>query len=135
MEAVSSKDNCLEPVDSKDIGKNKNKDFIGTWKCFCCDLEEHYNYKGTKPPFAKHLTFSEDCYIMKDPFSPPSKGEILLLGADCSVCQKSVCMECSFYYTKRFCKNCALKNIKHFPPKFENKILQFKNNSNEEVQQ
>lgn len=134
METVSSssKNDSLE-LREHGVNSNKNKDFIGTWKCYCCDLEEHYNYKGNKPPFAKHLSFLEDCYIMKDPFSPPGKGEILLLGGDCSVCEKSVCMECSFYYTKRFCKDCALKNIKNFPPKFKNKILQFKKNSDEEL--
>lgn len=130
METVSSSSKRIsfKSADSEDTGEKKNKDFIGTWKCFCCNLEEYYNYKGCKPPFAKHLLFTEDCYIMKDPFSPPGKGEILVLGADCSICNKTVCMECSFYYTKRFCKKCALKNIKNFPIMFEKKILQFENN-------
>ncbi|KAJ8672976.1 hypothetical protein QAD02_004237 [Eretmocerus hayati] len=94
----------------------------GVWKCCHCRLEEHYDYKGNKPPFAKHLSFSEDCYIMKDPFSSLNRGEILILGGDCSICNRSVCLECSLFYAKRFCKACAFENSRYFPSEVQKKI-------------
>lgn len=137
MEAVTdnSKDCTFQSTNVEDSisTKDKKKDSGGIWKCFCCSLEERYNFKGTKPPFAKHLYFSEDCYIMKDPFSPPNRGEILVLGADCSICGNPVCMECSLFYAKRFCKVCALKNIEHFPLKLQSKIMHLNRENNEDV--
>ena len=120
-------------LENVDITKDKKKDLGGTWKCYVCNLEEHYDYKGNKPNFAKHLSFLEDCYIMKDPFSSPNKGEILILGADCTICKSSVCMDCSIFYTKRFCKICALHNVQHFPDKLKNKISSFSHAIEEEV--
>ncbi|CAB0043708.1 unnamed protein product [Trichogramma brassicae] len=99
----------------------------GIWKCKYCSLEEYYDYKGMKPPFAKHLKMLEDCYIIKDPFSISNKCEVLVLGANCSICKCSCCMECSIYYYKRFCKSCAIKNSHCFPSKLNDKIKQLNN--------
>ena len=95
----------------------------GIFTCNFCSLNEYFDYKGTKPPFARQLLFLEDCYIMKDPFSPLNKGETLVLGADCSFCKRPVCLGCSIFYTKRFCKDCALENIKNLPSQLHKKIM------------
>ncbi|KDR08158.1 Putative transferase C1orf69-like protein, mitochondrial, partial [Zootermopsis nevadensis] len=63
----------------------------GIFTCVRCGLKEHYFYKGKKPPFTKKISFREDSYVMKDPFSPPNKNQLLLLGSDCSLCNIPVC--------------------------------------------
>lgn len=99
----------------------------GTFTCSFCPLREHYDYKGTKPPFARQFVYSEECYIMKDPFSLPSRGEVLVLGADCSVCEHAVCLSCSIFYTKRFCPKCALSNMQYLPSQLHGKIRNLMN--------
>lgn len=96
----------------------------GVVSCSKCNFEERYHYKGKKPPFAKSFVFLEDAYIMKDPFSPPGKGQCLMIAGDCSMCNKSVCCssECSIFYVKRFCMSCVRKNLGYFPPLITNKI-------------
>lgn len=85
--------------------------------CALCGLSEKCIYKGKEPMFNKQLVFLNDCYIIKDPFSPPNKGQILILGSDCSVCLKPVCQspECSFFYEKSFCRECTYTHINSFP--------------------
>ncbi|KYN36826.1 hypothetical protein ALC56_08617 [Trachymyrmex septentrionalis] len=94
----------------------------GTFTCSFCLLKERYDYKGTRPPFARQFVYSEECYIMKDPFSLPNKGEVLVLGADCSMCEHAVCLGCSIFYTRRFCSKCAFSNMQHLPPQLHGKI-------------
>ncbi|KAL6256033.1 hypothetical protein P5V15_013268 [Pogonomyrmex californicus] len=94
----------------------------GTFSCSLCSLKEHYDYKGAKPPFARQLIYSEECYVMKDPFSLPNRGEVLTLGADCSMCKRAVCLGCSIFYTRRFCSKCASSNVQYFPPQLHDKI-------------
>lgn len=94
----------------------------GTFTCSFCHLKERYDYKGAKPSFARQLVYLEDCYIMKDPFSLPNKGEVLVLGADCSICKRIVCLGCSIFYTQRFCLKCASINIQKLPFQLHGKI-------------
>ncbi|KAJ1528719.1 hypothetical protein ONE63_007112 [Megalurothrips usitatus] len=96
----------------------------GVVSCSYCNFEERYHYKGQKPPFAKAFVFAEEGYVMRDPFSPPGKGQCLLIAGDCSLCNKAVCCssECSLFYTKRFCISCVRKNIGYFPQQVINKI-------------
>jgi len=94
----------------------------GIFTCSFCLLKERYDYKGIRPPFARQFVYSEECYIMKDPFSLPNKGEVLVLGADCSVCEHAVCLGCSIFYTRRFCSKCAFSNIQHLPTQLHGKI-------------
>lgn len=103
-------------------GDVKKRDLGGTFKCTYCPLEEHYDFKGGKPPFARQIKFSEDCYIMKDPMSLPNRGEVLVLGADCGLCKKSVCLGCSIFYTKRFCPKCATDCKSNLPVQLHAKI-------------
>ncbi|KYQ52540.1 hypothetical protein ALC60_08401 [Trachymyrmex zeteki] len=94
----------------------------GTFTCSFCLLKERYDYKGTRPPFARQFVYSEECYIMKDPFSLPNKGEVLVLGANCSVCEHAVCLGCSIFYKRRFCSKCASSNVQHLPSQLHGKI-------------
>uniref|UniRef100_A0A1B6L8H0 Cysteine-rich DPF motif domain-containing protein 1 n=1 Tax=Graphocephala atropunctata TaxID=36148 RepID=A0A1B6L8H0_9HEMI len=87
------------------------------FQCTVCGLSEIYDYKGKQPPFSKLINLANECYIMKDPFSPPKRGQFLVLGSDCVLCRKPFCQgaDCSFYYIDFYCLQCALKNIGLFP--------------------
>ena len=84
-------------------------------------------YYGTSPPFVKKsLEFSEPSYIMLDPFSPynPKKAnKFLVLGSDCSICRATVCVDCSIFFTKTFCVECAQYNINEFPSDIQSRIV------------
>lgn len=120
------------PVDKSDICKQMQQNtptnqqvaanVCDTFTCSFCYLKERYDYKGTKPPFARQLIYLEECYIMKDPFSLPNKGEVLVLGADCNICKRIVCLGCSIFYTQRFCLKCAFNNIQKLPFQLHSKI-------------
>ena len=74
----------------------------------------------------KSLEFSEDIYVMLDPFSPyspKSANSFIVLGAECSECRTTVCVECSIYFTRRFCVNCAQYNINDFPSDVQSRIV------------
>ncbi|ETE58365.1 hypothetical protein L345_15912, partial [Ophiophagus hannah] len=79
-----------------------------------------YSYYGHKPPNAYSVTLLEDCYVMKDPFTP-DKDKFLILGAQCSRCHKRVCVgpDCSLFYSKRFCLPCVKAHIREFPLEIE----------------
>lgn len=102
----------------------------GVFTCTYCLLQERFDFKGAKPPFARQIIYSEDCYVMKDPFSLPNRGEVLVLGGDCNFCNKPVCLACSIYFGKRFCLKCALSNIHHLPPQLHQKIKNLIKNTN-----
>nr|XP_012139189.1 PREDICTED: cysteine-rich DPF motif domain-containing protein 1 [Megachile rotundata] len=103
---------------------------VGIFTCSYCALQERYDFKGTKPPFARQLTYLEECYLMKDPFSLPNKGEVLVLGADCNFCTKPVCLGCSIYFGKRFCLECASNNMHNLPTQLQTKIKSLIKNVN-----
>jgi len=90
--------------------------------CSVCDLKERYDYKGARPPFARQLLYLEDCYVMRDPFSLPNRGQVLVLGADCSKCKRPVCLACSIYYARRFCSECASNELHHLPVQLHGKV-------------
>lgn len=102
----------------------------GIFTCCHCSLQERFDFKGIKPPFARQLTYMEECYIMKDPFSLPNKGEVLVLGADCNFCKKPACLGCSIYFGKRFCLKCASDNICNLPSQLQPKIKSLIKNIN-----
>lgn len=85
--------------------KPKEEPVVYDFQCISCELNEKAHYKGSCPPFSRNILLKYPSYVMKDPFSPPGKGEILVLGSDCSVCEKPVCInkECSFFYSKTYC--------------------------------
>lgn len=102
------------------------------FECALCSLNELCDYKGTHPPFARQIHFSENCYVMRDPFSPQpgphsnksTSESYLTLGADCALCGQSICKssECSLFYDKTFCLQCAMAQIKQFPLEMQTKI-------------
>lgn len=98
------------------------------FKCSICGLNENAQYKGTKPPFSRNVVLKHSSYVMKDPFSPPGKGEILVLGADCAVCENPICIskECSLFYNKTYCLECAHKCLNTFPAEIKTKIASVK---------
>lgn len=94
------------------------------FKCEHCQLDEIYDYFGRSPPWSTRTILLENAYIMKDPFSLPQKRQVLIIGAKCSMCERNVCMspKCSLFFSKRFCKHCALKNITYFPTQVQLKV-------------
>ena len=102
------------------------------FNCGNCTFSELCDYKGCEPPFSRKIRFHEDCYVMKDPFSPPpgrltnkSDGEyFIVIGAYCTRCSQSVCAEstCSIFYAKTFCLTCAIETIQNFPLEIQRKI-------------
>lgn len=125
MEASISSDNASISRNTRrntPASRETAKSIGGTFTCYFCSLNENYDYKGAKPPFARQLIYSEDCYIMKDPFSLPNRGEVLVLGADCDICKHTVCLGCSIFYTKRFCLKCAVANMQNLPSQLHAKI-------------
>lgn len=112
----------MEPSPATSESSRIKKDTGGIFGCSLCHLEERYDYKGQKPPFSKAVAYLEDCYIAKDPFSIPNRGDVLVMGSDCSVCNKPVCLGCSLFYCKRFCRICAVQKIDNFPPQIRAKV-------------
>ncbi|XP_078529937.1 cysteine-rich DPF motif domain-containing protein 1 [Lissotriton helveticus] len=88
----------------------------GMFECYLCKLTAPYSYFGQKPPNTRSVILLEECYVMKDPFTP-DKEKFLILGSRCSLCSDVVCVgpECSMFYSKRFCLPCIIKNRDQFP--------------------
>lgn len=96
-----------------------------SFQCSQCTLKENYHYFGRQLPFNNKVKFKESCYVLKDPFTLPSKNQFLILGSNCSICSNAVChsSECSIFFTKRFCNNCVRNNLDGFPTQISTKIL------------
>ena len=113
--------------DLKDEKKDQHWEKTIQFQCSICGLCEMCHYFGRSPPFVKKaLEFTEDCYVMLDPFSPynpKTANHFIVLGAECSVCHQTTCVECSIYFTKRFCIKCAQFNINEFPQEVQTKII------------
>lgn len=109
--------------------KEEAVQIIYDFKCTSCNMDEKAHYKGTTPPFSRNIVLKYPSYVMKDPFSPPGKGEIMVFGADCAICNKPVCIskECSLFYLKTYCLSCVYDSIDKFPTEIKSKIAQLKN--------
>ncbi|XP_067616503.1 cysteine-rich DPF motif domain-containing protein 1 [Eurosta solidaginis] len=115
-----------------DRGKSQNVDRTPKidFQCTSCSMREMVHYYGKSPPFVYGLRVVEDSFIVRDPFQPPPmrwkpKAEyFVLMGAKCSMCKNVVCkrVECSFYYTRTYCLNCAKININKFPIEAQAKL-------------
>ncbi|XP_060805369.1 putative transferase CAF17 homolog, mitochondrial [Amyelois transitella] len=118
----------LVPTKMTDKSKEQPEQVVYNFQCSVCGMTEKANYKGTNPPFSRNIELKWPSYVMKDPFSPPGKGEILVLGADCAMCNKCVCInkECSIFYTKMFCFNCAHNSIDKLPTEIKSKFTQLR---------
>ena len=120
---------------------DERKEFI----CHMCKLYSRYVYYGTRPlerHFEKtissksttkkeELILLEKAYVSDDPFSELKSNNFLILGAQCHVCAKMVCVgnDCSlFYYNKRFCVKCT-SEIDEFPNEIKSELLKIIENS------
>ena len=123
-------------VDNKENAKDEKKEDIFEKKvqfqCELCGLCEMCQYKGTAPPFVKNLLeFTESCYVMVDPFTARQSrfgNNFLVLGGECDACHVTVCVECSIYFTMRFCVKCAQFNINEFPKDVQSRIVKLADN-------
>ena len=121
------KSNSIHKKSSKNHDKNdvNEHDLEIKFSCFKCGLQEECHYFGRKPPFvAKQIEFTEDTYVMRDPFSPREVGRanFLQIGGHCNNCKRTVCVECSTFYYKRFCNECCAQYLSEFPPEIGTKI-------------
>ncbi|XP_043944196.1 cysteine-rich DPF motif domain-containing protein 1 isoform X1 [Protopterus annectens] len=93
------------------------------FECQLCGFTAPYSYYGQKPPNSRSIVFLEECFIMKDPFTP-EKGKFLILGSHCSLCNKITCVngDCSIFYTRRFCLPCAKSAIQDFPKELQHEL-------------
>ena len=94
----------------------------GLFKCSLCSFSERYHGHGASVPFARGINFSEDAYVMRDPFTTFAPNAFLFLGAPCSLCNLPVCVDCSIFYTKRFCSPCANHHLQQFPVEVQKRI-------------
>lgn len=98
--------------------------------CKECTMSELVHYFGKKPPFVRNIEFSEDSFIMKDPFSqPPTRNGkrsfteyFLVIGSNCKICESSVCKDCSIFFKSTFCIRCAYSQVTQFPVEIQSKI-------------
>lgn len=109
--------------------ESNSEEELKWFNCKICGIKEVYTTKEKKPKFLQNISFSNNCYVMKDPFSPPEKKQFLVLGGDCFSCKQPVCQapECSIFYKERFCQNCAWKKKNDFPQQLQAKIKEPKN--------
>jgi len=131
------KENVDGPKRTEEFKEEKREDVVEKkvqFECGLCSLCELCQYYGTSPPFAaRGLQFTEPCYVMLDPFSPynPKKSNnFLVLGADCSACSVTVCVDCSIFFTKTFCVQCAQFNINEFPADVQSRIVKIAEGKN-----
>ena len=136
----------VQPVETtKDEAQSRN-----VFKCSMCDLYSKYVYYGTRP-LQRHqqanepkqtqssnkresLILMENAYVCDDPFSELKSANFLILGSNCSQCQKMVCMsnECSFFYfKKRFCLRCArdYMSTDEFPAEIKSELGKYIRNA------
>ncbi|XP_055252488.1 cysteine-rich DPF motif domain-containing protein 1 isoform X2 [Moschus berezovskii] len=64
---------------------------LGVFKCQLCALTAPYSYKGQQPPDCQSVVLLEECYVLRDPFTP-DKGRFLIVGSRCSMCGRLVCV-------------------------------------------
>ncbi|XP_007232338.2 cysteine-rich DPF motif domain-containing protein 1 [Astyanax mexicanus] len=99
----------------------------GVFTCELCELSSPYTFYGQKPPNTRGIVLLEECYGMRDPFSP-EKEKFLVLGSKCCLCNKIVCVgtECSLFYTKRFCLPCVREHLHQFPEQIQTELAKKK---------
>ncbi|KAL3286897.1 hypothetical protein HHI36_001384 [Cryptolaemus montrouzieri] len=104
--------------------KGEKDQVVKYFQCEHCNLKEKYEYFGFEPPFFKKYKLREESYITEDPFLPPKEGEIIILGAHCIRCKKSMCkdIKCSFYFNGTYCIPCAKLSINSFPQSVQDKL-------------
>lgn len=102
---------------------------LGKYSCFFFTSRTKFALNALEPRGSQErnlkfeFRFSEDVYVMKDPFSPKNRNiptNYLLLGGTCSICKNSVCADSVKKNIEHFCcKNFIdllfyLANMQHF---------------------
>ncbi|CAF3297262.1 unnamed protein product [Rotaria socialis] len=82
-----------------------------------------YNKNKKEPSLT--IALIEKVYLLRDPFVAikdkdkidQTKLSSLVIGSTCSVCSRPVCihLDCSLFYTRRFCLKCVSKYRDEFP--------------------
>ncbi|VDO37587.1 unnamed protein product [Brugia timori] len=125
--------------------RNDREGNLIKFTCFLCGLTENCRYGLVEVSGRTHTyQYKDEMYYMLDPFrnrnvnerrltrtktdidNKPSGSktanifDILVLGAICSICGQSVCIDedCSVFYTKTFCIICVNREKTHFPKSF-----------------
>lgn len=121
---TSTKDIKAEATTSFDTSVQKEEKEVKYFQCSSCIFKQEYDYFGSNPPQVKNYILLEDGYVIEDPFFPPKRGKIVILGAHCIKCRKSVCKDvnCSVYFDGTFCIQCAKNNLKCFPLTIQEKL-------------
>lgn len=127
----------LKPEDGTIKTEPKPEDEVPKipFACKICEFKMACEYKGKTPRFAKNIQFNEECYLIKDPFSPPpgnlsSKStceHFIVIGSDCICCGQPACQlnSCSIFYRKTYCSECAYHFLNTFPVEVQSKIRKF----------
>ncbi|KAI3378560.1 hypothetical protein SNEBB_003438 [Seison nebaliae] len=79
---------------------------IETFKCYICSATDRCIevIEGERVT-SKFLEFKEKVFVLPNPFDD-TKLIPLVIGYQCSTCNKSICPDCSLFEIKRFCKPC-----------------------------
>ncbi|CAF0808890.1 unnamed protein product [Adineta steineri] len=84
-------------------------------------LVDEDGFKIYEPSITVNLL--EQVYLLRDPFvaiknkDDQTKISSVIIGSTCSVCSSPVCvhLDCSLFYTRRFCLKCIAKYRDEFP--------------------
>lgn len=104
----------------------------GSFECNYCHLNEAFHYFGKDPnPKWGRIEYKEQLYMLRNPFLPPNiklqdaNQPFLVIGGVCSECQKDFCVDpdCSLYFARRFCLECANKNLEVFPENVRGEVI------------
>lgn len=89
-------------------------------------LDDSANNTKKKVETKIEIELNDKVYLLRDPFVPvkeqdPKKIPSLIIGGNCSVCSSPVCtqIDCSIFYTRRFCLRC----VSHYRDEFPKEIL------------
>lgn len=107
-----------------DQDSSSEKIDIKYFECSTCNLRVQFEYFGKNPPWYKNFRILEEAYVIEDPFSPPKRNKIIILGSHCIKCNKIVCKDttCSIYFEGTYCIKCAKTNIDSFPSSLKRKL-------------
>jgi len=132
---ASSQQEKKEQTEEAPKKDQKAQEELVQFTCSICHLNEACHYLGKTPPsHKKQLSFKEDTFVMRDPFTPrvvpihsanrsPWSGcNLLIIGGHCAICTITVCVDCSTFYSRRYCLDCAANHIKEFPSDIGAKI-------------
>ncbi|KAL5261338.1 hypothetical protein ACHWQZ_G007138 [Mnemiopsis leidyi] len=93
-----------------DGGQEVRRDLV---VCQICQINLPYDFYGKKAPYCPGVIYFDDTYLLRDPYSPEPR--VVAVAGPCDLCSSIACLDCSVFYTKRFCGKCILENSDGFP--------------------